>query len=147
MLVERDQDCNPGVSVLIIPGIIVGLLVIVVLLVVARQRWHQTALAAGQALLAATEIGDVDQMRNLLTQRVDINARNAQGWTPLHVASAGGDITLVELLLRHGANVNAESYVGATPLDHAITYGQRKDVADLLRAHGAQGNTSWDAIF
>ncbi len=129
-------------------GLTIGVLVIGLGLGYALRRKFQYAAAeAGQALLAATEAGDVAQMRALLARRVDIEARDAQGLTPLHVAAAGGDIAVVQLLVQHGADVNAQSYTGATPLDHAITYSRRHDVVELLQAHGAQGNTDWDSIF
>ena len=112
-----------------------------------RQRWCLAARRAEQALLASTERGDIDQMQALLRRRANVNARNPQGWTPLHIAVAGGDITLVDLLLRHGADVNAASYVGATPFDHAVTYGQARELVQLLRQHGAQGHTDRDTIF
>lgn len=112
-----------------------------------RLTWRRSARRAEQALLASTEQGNLDNMQLLLRRHTNVNAKNAQGWTPLHIAIAGGDITLVDLLLRHGADVNAESYVGATPLDHAMTYGQRREVVQLLRQHGAQGHTDWDTIF
>ncbi len=120
---------------------------VILAMLVICQRWRQTARRAEQALLASTEQGDIDQMQTLLRRHTNVNAKNAQGWTPLHIATTGGDITLVDLLLRHGADVNAESYVGATPLDHAITFGQRRDLAQLLRRHGARGHTDRDAIF
>jgi ankyrin repeat protein len=104
-------------------------------------------MAAGQVLLTATEAGNLEQMRALLARPVAINATNAQGWTPLHVAAAGGDIAVIELLLRHGAKVNATSYVGATPLDNAMISGQTKAVLELLRAHGANGHLHQDSLF
>jgi ankyrin repeat protein len=127
--------------------VVVACLVAAGLIVKARQHLRQSAMSAGQALLSATERGDIEQMQGLLAQRVEVNARNPQGWTSLHVAAAGGDIAVVELLLRHGADVNAQSHVGATPLDNAITYSQHRAVVALLEAHGAQGNTSWDSLF
>jgi ankyrin repeat protein len=111
------------------------------------QAWRLAVRRAEQALLTSTAQGDLASMQALLQRRTNVNARNAQGWTPLHIATAGGDITLVNLLLRHGADVNAESYIGATPLDHAITYGQRQDLVQLLRRHGAQGHTDWNILF
>jgi ankyrin repeat protein len=129
-------------------GLAIGVLVIGLGLGYAlRRKLRHAATEAGQALLAATEAGDVTQMQALLARRVDIDARNVQGLTPLHVAAAGGDIAVVHLLVQHGADVNVQSYIGATPLDHAITYGRRHDVVELLQAHGAQGNTDWDSIF
>ena len=107
--------------------------------------WRQRARQAGQALLQATELGDLEAMRTLLARHADLNARNAQGWTPLHLAAAGGDPAVVALLLRHGAVVQAQSNIGTTPLDNAVMRGGRQEVIDLLLAHGAQPSSAWDA--
>jgi ankyrin repeat protein len=129
-------------------GLVIGVLLLGIGLGYALcRKFRHAAAEAGQALLAATEAGDVARMQTLLARRVDIEARDAQGLTPLHVAAAGGDIAVVRLLVQHGADVNAQSYIGATPLDHAMTYGRRHDVVELLQAYGARGNTDWGAIF
>jgi uncharacterized protein len=117
----------------------------VVLALYWRQR--QAAQRAGQVLLQATEAGDVVQMKVLLAQGAEVNARNAHGWTPLHVAAAGGDPAVIALLLQHGADVHAQSHIGTTPLDDATTRGGRKAVIDLLLAHGAKRNGAWDEPF
>src|ERR1041385_4103553 len=101
---------------------------------------RQAAQRAGQVLLLATEAGDVVQMEALLARGAEINASNAHGWTPLHVAAAGGDPAVIALLLQHGADVHAQSHIGTTPLDNATTRGGRKAVIDLLLAHGAKRN-------
>jgi ankyrin repeat protein len=117
----------------------------VVLALYRRQR--QAAQRAGQMLLQATEAGDIVQMQALLGKGAEVNARNAQGWTALHVAAAGGDLAVIALLLHHGADVHAQSHIGTTALDNAITRGGRKAVIDLLLAHGAKRNGAWDEPF
>ena len=112
-----------------------------------RRRQRQAAQLAGQVLLQATEAGDLVQMQALLAQGAEVNARNAYGWTPLHVATAGGDPAVVDLLLQHGADVHAQSHIGTTPLDNASTRGGRKAVIDLLLVHGAKLNAAWDESF
>ena len=112
-----------------------------------RRRQRQAAQSAGQMLLQATEAGDILQMQALLAKGAEVNARNAHGWTPLHVAAAGGDPAVIALLLQHGADVHAQSHIGTTPLDNATTRGGRKAVIDLLLAHGARRNGAWDEPF
>jgi len=87
------------------------------------------------------------QMEALLAKGAEVNARNAHGWTPLHVAAAGGDPAVVALLLKHGAHVHAQSHIGTTPLDNATTRGGRQVVIDLLLAHGAKPSSGWDGAF
>jgi len=117
----------------------------VVLALCRRQR--QAALRAGQVLLQATEAGDIVQMEALLAKGAAVNARNAHGWTPLHVAAAGGDPAVIALLLKHGADVHVQSHIGTTPLDNATTRGGRKAVIGLLFAHGARRNGAWAETF
>ena len=116
-------------------------------LIAMRRRQRQAAQRAGQVLLQVTEAGDIVQMEALLAKGAEVNARNAHGWTPLHVAAAGGDPAVLALLLKHGADVHAQSHIGTTPLDNATTRGGRKAVIDLLLAHGAKRNGAWDEPF
>jgi ankyrin repeat protein len=124
-------------------GILGGAVVVMAI----RRRQHQAAQIAGQELLQATEVGDVVQMEVLLAQGAEVNARNAHGWTPLHVAAAGGDPAVVALLLKHGADVHTQSHIGTTALDNATTRGGRKAVIDLLLAHGARPSGTWHGAF
>jgi ankyrin repeat protein len=112
-----------------------------------RRGQRQAAQRAGQVLLQATEAGDIVQMAALLAKGAEVNARNAYGWTPLHIAAAGGDPAVIALLLHHGADVHAQSHIGTTPLDNATTRGGRKAVIDLLLTHGARRNGAWDEPF
>jgi uncharacterized protein len=116
-------------------------------MIALRRRQRQAAQSAGQVLLQATEAGDIGQMEALLAKGAEVNARNAYGWTPLHVAAAGGDPAVVAVLLKHGADIHAQSHIGTTPLDNATTRGGRKAVIDLLLAHGAKRNGTWDGPF
>lgn len=143
----RTPHLSGGFFVWLVVGIVLGIIILGIVIVQVRHFRSLSALEAGQELLTATEIGNLEQMQTLLSKRAAVNARNVQGWTPLHVAASGGDPMVVELLLQHGADVNAESHIGGTPLDHAMTYGRSREVIALLESHGATGNTGWDSLF
>jgi ankyrin repeat protein len=56
----------------------------------------------------------------LLATGANVNARDAAGNTPLHVAAANRSYGVVVYLLRHGADLNARNSAGCTPLCAAI---------------------------
>ena len=67
----------------------------------------------------------------------DVNARDAAGVTPLHMAALGGWLELAQLLLDQGALINARDKLsGGTPLIMAVMHGHT-DVIELLLAQGA----------
>ena len=69
----------------------------------------------------------------------DINARDYQGWTALHMAVQNGSLALVKELLDLGADPSALDNKGATPMTYAPMarglYHQNKDMQELLRSH------------
>ncbi|CAN0074277.1 unnamed protein product, partial [Hapterophycus canaliculatus] len=52
-----------------------------------------------------------------------VDARDGQGFTPLHVACMHGDAEAVSALLRRGASVGAANDRGSTPLHWAASRG------------------------
>jgi len=69
----------------------------------------------------AVEKGDIDEVRELLEQSIDINTL-MHGKTALHIAATNQHIEMAELLLENGANVNAKDkkFGNRTPLHIAI---------------------------
>ncbi|CCX32965.1 Similar to Serine/threonine-protein phosphatase 6 regulatory ankyrin repeat subunit B; acc. no. B2RXR6 [Pyronema omphalodes CBS 100304] len=65
--------------------------------------------------------------------RMDINAVDHIGWTPLHYAVWNGHDSMVELLLTAGAGVNCEDKFGVTALLRAIQNNQPSIVELFLR--------------
>ena len=49
----------------------------------------------------------------------DVNVRDKDGWTPLHVAWRCGSVDIMRWLLNHGANANAQTDSRWTPLHYA----------------------------
>ncbi|MBI4001142.1 MAG: ankyrin repeat domain-containing protein [Nitrospira defluvii] len=88
---------------------------------------------------ALTE-GPPNRAKLLLDRGANIDARNAQGATPLITASGQGNIALVTLLLDHRARIDAADREGNTALHEASFYGHVRCVEALLAA-GAQPST------
>lgn len=61
---------------------------------------------------------------------------NKTGWTPLHYAATSGNVALMGLFLEHHAFVDPEAPNGTTPLMMAAMYGT-DDAVKLLLAEGA----------
>ena len=67
----------------------------------------------------------------LITNGVDVNAKNDAAETPLHLATTK---EIAELLIANGADVNATTNRGTTPLDWAAN----DEIANLIRQHGGK---------
>ncbi len=76
--------------------------------------------------------------------KVDINVRDADGFTALHHAAARGDNEVILYLVKHGANVLAVNRAGQTTVDMANSPEQRTqpfpDTIALLEGMGAKNN-------
>lgn len=83
-------------------------------------------------LCAAAENGEIETVRSLLQQGVNIHARNEDGETPLYLAAEAGHADIVTLLLDAGAQINARDKDGKTPLHLAAQMGHAEVVAILL---------------
>jgi ankyrin repeat protein len=99
--------------------------------------------AAGPAPVAdAAMRRDLETVRALLRQGVDVNAAQGDGMTALHWAATHADAALTEVLLYAGANVKATSRLGRhTPLHVAAEAGAAPVVTALL-ARGADANAA-----
>ena len=96
----------------------------------------------------AAEVGNIDAVKQHLAAGTDVNARDKDGWTPLHPASYEGHQEIVELLIAQGADVNARVELGPqqgmTPLDSANNSG-RTVIVSLLRKHGGKTKKELEA--
>ena len=94
-------------------------------------------------MIKAAKSGSVEAIKSLLALDSSlIDARDADGSTPLHCAAWKGHIDAARALLDSGANVEAQNsneHWGGTPL-HAAAHGNQKAIAELLIAIGANVN-------
>ena len=92
-------------------------------------------------LLAAVKAADVDTVRSLVDQGVDVNRTAPDGATALHWAVHRNDAGLVDLLLDAGADVSAKNRYGVQPISLAAENGNAEILEALLEA-GADANAA-----
>jgi ankyrin repeat protein len=92
-------------------------------------------------LVDAVKRQDTEAARTLLTERVDVNTRAADGATALQWAAHWDDAETVGWLIGAGARVNAANDYGVTALSLACENGNPGMVAALLKA-GADPNAA-----
>ena len=91
-----------------------------------------------ESLFEAARDGDIEQVKNLIAQGADFNAKDKGGRTALHHASNKGQVDIAKLLIKRGADVNASiKNEPWTPLLDAASSGQTQ-VVKLLLENGAK---------
>ena len=91
------------------------------------------------ALSDAARRADWAEVRTLLEQGADVNAREGDGSTALHWASYHDNRDVVDLLLGAGAEIDAANDLGVTPLWAACENGSAV-MAGMLLGAGADPN-------
>jgi hypothetical protein len=88
----------------------------------------------GTNLNDAAALGDLGQVRRLLSTGSDVHARGTLSRTCLHFTAEAGRADLCDVLIAAGAEVNALDYKGFTPLHKAAGFGAASAVRSLLAA-------------
>ena len=95
-------------------------------------------MAAGSAIHSAIRKGYFQQVRFLVDQGYDVNARDSEGSTPLilcsMVSSEAWSVGLARLLLEHGARISLYDKQGYNALHHACISQKEKLVEVFLSA-------------
>ena len=79
----------------------------------------------------AAEEGNLDNFLELCKASVEINPRDREGDTPLHVAAYYGHFAICEWLAQKVTDVNFRSEDGSTPLFYAVLRGH-SEIVDLF---------------
>lgn len=66
---------------------------------------------------------------------MDVNAKQKNGWTPLHLTAYYGHLPAVKELISNGADVNPLNQYRHTPLHYSITRNYT-NTADYIKSKG-----------
>ncbi len=93
-------------------------------------------------LINAAKESDIEKIKELIKQDIDINTCDSRGYTAMLWAAQKGNIDIVNLLIKNGANIEAkhEASRGYTPLIVAAI-NNHIEVAKMLIEHGANINS------
>lgn len=87
-------------------------------------------------LMLTAQQGRLDVMGVLLAKRANVDARDNEGYTPLHYACKNGNPAICKLLISHGADVAAEAGEHCVTPMHVIGGSMIQDVVDVIIAGG-----------
>jgi hypothetical protein len=104
------------------------------------SSWKPTQSTPGDLLRSAAFDGNLNEIRRLLANGVNVNCKDEEGWTPLFWAQLGNQPEAVQLVLERGANVDAKDKAGYTALHQAAVAG-RDQVMEVLLRYGASVDT------
>ena len=107
-----------------------------------RQQGAKAEFAdpTGNDIWTMAGAGNVQAVKEHLAKGIDVDAKNKDGATALHIASLLGQYEIAELLIQRGADVNIKGNDGATALHAAVFLGQYRE-AKLLLENGVNANT------
>lgn len=100
---------------------------------------EKAAESSPEPFFEAIKRNDLDEVIALLEKKSLLAALDAEGHTPLMVASAAGHLDLVKLLVECGAGLESKGKDGRTALMHALSNGHVA-VAEYLLSKGANVN-------
>jgi quinoprotein dehydrogenase-associated probable ABC transporter substrate-binding protein len=100
------------------------------------EQWLAEGADLNLELANAVNANSEERVRLLIEKGADVNARDNQGYAPVHNAARNRYAHLVTLLVEKGADVNARDSDGFTALLHAINRNHVPTVEAIARSGG-----------
>jgi ankyrin repeat protein len=92
-------------------------------------------------MCSAAWAGNLDLIKVLAENQVDVGLGDYDGRTPLHLAACAGHTSVIEYLLRQkSVAVNSVDRFGGTPLEDAIRHGKQGSAALLMEVGGCRSS-------
>jgi ankyrin repeat protein len=114
------------------------------ILILIRVRRRNLPIDSGRELRLLADAGNLEELKILLKQGVDINACDSDGYIALHYAMNSyphqkdkDHLGIVRCLVEHGADIHAASKTGQDPLFYAAAEGLCEVVVFLHRQGGS----------
>ncbi|KAM9937644.1 hypothetical protein OXX80_002812 [Metschnikowia pulcherrima] len=86
----------------------------------------------------------------LTSNEFSANAKDANGYTPIHAAASYGHLDLLKMLVSNGGDINIQDNEGDTPLHHAEDVVTAKFIVEELKADfkitNEEGQTAADYV-
>lgn len=96
-----------------------------------RPASHTLTRGSKDSIFPAAKDGDLTTLKELLAEGTDVDHRNFNGETVLHVAASRGNLEMVKYLVSKGADVNAMTGKQWQPIHHAMRF-EHPQVANYL---------------
>lgn len=100
------------------------------------EQWLAEGADLNLELANAVNANSEERVRLLIEKGADVNARDNQGYAPVHNAARNRYAHLVTLLVEKGADVNARDSDGFTALLHAINRNHVPTVEAIAKSGG-----------
>lgn len=95
---------------------------------------HRDSSTGRSTLHAAIRQRNCEALQYLLTQAIDVNAKDSSGVTPLHEAVILGEEKIVALLCQEGVDPNIYDGEGFSPFERAVQINRGQMIAPLISA-------------
>ncbi|XP_071636411.1 uncharacterized protein [Temnothorax longispinosus] len=103
-----------------------------------REKYDQDLyiITNQERMFAALDEGNLESLKDCLKKGADINARNVNLWTTLHLAAKKPSLEVIKFILDQNLSVNVKNIKDQSPLHIAAAHGRRNIVKFFIQETG-----------